>query len=344
MIDLDATRVRDVLSLWLGRVGDLIVATPALRAIRRRFPLARHTLVTSRLCAATAALIPFVDETVVHRPRALASLAAVLLGRRHDLLVDLNPSASKTSAALSFLARSPIKLSFKKGRLDGVFTHQVAAPARDEHMLDRYARLAAALAAEYEDRLELRLPPAAEAEADAILARSGLAPLPGKLTIVIHAGNFKKYDHRWPEEKFAALTGLLLKEPGVRLAYLAGPGEEAPTRAIVAPWSHAPGSDAPGCDAVPLLPSSSLGVVGALLRKVDLAILSVTGTMHLAAAVGTPTFGFYSGYADKVWRPRGPQHAGLVSREWTSCRDIAVDDAYAWLREVLARLRRAKII
>ncbi|MBI4677777.1 MAG: glycosyltransferase family 9 protein [Elusimicrobia bacterium] len=324
-----AKQVQNVAALWIGRVGDLIVSTPLLRSLRRAFPDARILLVTSEPCADTAGLIPFVDEVAVlrgfYRPMAAARLAAALLGRSWDLLVDLNPSFSKTSAALAALARARVRLSFKKGRLDRAFTRQVEAPGLAEHMLDRYRRLAAAFGGEFDERTELSLTSAHEKAAGWLLIEAGI--LPDKLNVLIHPGNFKKFDHRWPQEKFAALTDLLLKEQDVRLVYLAGPGEEARVRGILAGLSVA----------VPLIGPASIGVTAAVLRPFDLCVVNATGTMHLAAAVGTPTFGFYSGYADKVWRPRGPRHIGLVSRSWTSCRDITVEEAYAALRSEFAR-------
>jgi ADP-heptose:LPS heptosyltransferase len=57
----------------------------------------------------------------------------------------------------------------------------------------------------------------------------------------------------------------------------------------------------------------------------------VTGTTHLAAALGVPTFCFYAGYTNTVWHPPGPIHRGVSSKSWTSCRDISVEEAYSTL-------------
>ncbi|MFA6317376.1 MAG: glycosyltransferase family 9 protein [Elusimicrobiota bacterium] len=323
--------VRDAVVLWVGRVGDLLVSTPVLRSLRRTFPGARVLLVVGESCGDAARLIPFVDEIALYprlsRPLAAVGLAADLLGRRRDLLIDLNPSFSKTSAILALLARAREKLSFRKGRMDSAFTRQVPPAGEDEHMLDRYRRLAEAFGGVFEDRLEISLRPEHEDAAGRLLMKAGVRP--DKRNVLIHPGNFKKYDHRWPEEKFAALTARLLKEPDVRPVFLAGPGEEARVRGIIAPFG----------EAVPIIVPGPIGVTAAVTKEFDLAVVNATGTLHLAAAVNTPTFGFYSGYAGKVWKPRGPGHGGLVSTTWTSCRDIAVDDAFAALRADLDQLK-----
>ncbi len=332
LLEPDIAHARRVCVVWLGRIGDVIVATPFLRALRRRLPGAEITLVLSHRCAQLAPLLPFADQITligpVHRPERHLMAAAGLLRRRFDLLVDLNSAPSRTSALVASVVRSKVKLAFRKGRWERAFTHLIPAAEEAEHMLDRYERLSRALGAGLERRFEVIVPPSAEAAAEKIL--------PGRrddkrLRVLIHPGNFKKFDHRWPEEKFAGLTAKLLADPGLQLFYLAGPGEG---RRIAGILAKVPSP-------VPVLGPAPMGVVAELLRRFDLGIVNVTGTMHLAAAVGTPTFGLYSGYANAVWRPPGPDHGGCVSSSWISCRDITVDEAHAALRGALSQLRAA---
>ncbi|MBI4376231.1 MAG: glycosyltransferase family 9 protein [Elusimicrobia bacterium] len=321
-----------IIALWLGRVGDLIVSTAFLRSLRQGFPSARITLATSALCAEAAELIPFVDDALFigRWDQAWSNLRSCLRLRalQPDLLIDLNPSLSKSGAALAWLSGAEMRLGFEKGRLGWALTDAIEAAAENEHMLDRYARLAAALELRYELRPELALGPEHEGQASAAMP----APPEGRPRILIHPGNFKKVENRWPESKFVELTRLALKE-GWFVAYLAGPGENEPVKAIVSEI----GQD------VPLISGLSLGGTGALMRRFDLCVLNATGTLHLAAAMDIPTFAFYARYTDTVWRPRGPRHKGLVSGDWESCRDIGVSEAWSALKSALpgpAALRR----
>jgi ADP-heptose:LPS heptosyltransferase len=208
--------------------------------------------------------------------------------------------------------------------LDRLFTHRAEPPGEAEHMLDRYARLARELGLEYEPVTELRLRAEDERAAETLMKRIDPQPAPG-LRVAMHPGNFKKFENRWPEDKFAALSDKLLGIPSLRLFYLAGPGEETPARAILSRLKSP----------VPLIPPSPLGLTGALMRRMDLCVLNITGTTHLAAALGVPTFGFYSGYTHAVWRPRGVRHSGVASSSWESCRDISVEAAWTSLRAAL---------
>lgn len=299
-----------------------------LRALSRKFPQARVRLIVQSLCSEAAALIPWVDDLTalqrLHRTApANAKFAAALSSSSCDLLVDLNPSFSRAAAVATSVVRSPMKAGFHKGRLDELFTHHAQAPGAGEHILDRYARLAALLDAPYEPRLELRLNPADEARAARVVSGLGL---PAGPRVLIHAGSFHRLDRRWEKENFVTLIDRVTRSrPDIQLVFLSGAGEQRQTEELSSRLKRS-------AYALPALP---LGVIGALMRLADLCVLNVMSTTQLAAGMGMPTFGFYSGCAGAVWRPRGSQHAGVTAREWNSCRGVTVDQAWAALEPVL---------
>ena len=335
MLSLAPGDVSEIVVVLIGRVGDLIVGGPFLRALRKRYPDARIKLVVSRLCIETAPLLPFIDHfEVMHRlhwiGRILMTAQGLFTGPC-DLAVDLNPSFSRTSTLLmALLHGAPVRLGFKKGRWDSVFTDQIDAPGVAEHMLDRYARLAASLGLEYEPRLEVALSRENEELADALLEDLGAAN--GRRRVLVHPGNFKKFENRWPEDKFVALTNKLLNDRSLELIYMAGPGEQQPVAKMVSLLRRP----------VKILPPAPLGAVGAVMRRMDLCVMNITGTTHLAGALDAPTFGLYTGYTDAVWRLRGPRHFGVVSKDWESCRGIPVDEALSGVERALASLAAEK--
>ncbi|MFH1724292.1 MAG: glycosyltransferase family 9 protein [Elusimicrobiota bacterium] len=351
--------VRRIVLLWIGRLGDILIATPFMASVRARFPGARVTLVTGELGAAAARLAPALDAVRVlrrfHHPLENLRLVRELRAHEADLLVDLNSAPSRASSTLARLARARVKLTFARARGEGAYTHLIDAPSETEHMLDRYARLAEALGASYDPRPRVRVP-----AIDARAARDLLKDLvpPGGPLVCVHPGNFKKFDNRWPEDKFVALAARLSAVPGVRVFFLAGPGEEAPVRAIAERLETS----------LPVVGPLSTGVAAGLLSQVDLLIANVTGTAHLAIATGTPTFTFRSRYTDTVWMSRGnatligpaakdalpptterdpslrgrdadSPHFSVVSESWESCRDIPVDAAWTALRGALDAVR-----
>ncbi len=308
---------RRVLILLLGRIGDFIVATPAIKSLRDRFPGARLVLATGSRAASLARLDPNLDEVLeIKSPlHPLSNLAAVLrVAAGFDLAVDLNPSFSRSASGLLLLSRAPVRVSFEKRHARRLYTTVLPHDPEREHFMDRYARLAAALGAPFEPRLRVYPRPEHVAAAERDLAELGLEP--GRPLVAVHPGNFKKLEHRWPEEKFRALTERILALKGPQLVYLAGPGEAEAVEKIITGLG------------VKLQPPQPLPVAAAFLARLDLLVCTSSGPLHLAAAVGCPTFSFESRYDELCWRPRGPLHDGIVGGP-SSCRDIEVDAAWA---------------
>ncbi|MFA6093570.1 MAG: glycosyltransferase family 9 protein [Elusimicrobiota bacterium] len=325
--------------LWIGRLGDLLAATPFFSALRAKHPCARIQLVTGQHGFAAASLIEGIDEVLLLRSAAHPIRNLVLCARlrreRADLLVDLNASFSRAGWILALCSSAEEKLAFAKGRGDSAFDRRIPTPADDEHVLERYRRLAEALGAAYEPRLRVRQDPESDSQAERAFAGLGLGE---GLSVGLFAGNFKKFDNRWPEERFVELARLLKSKPGIKPFFLAGPGEEEPIRRLAASAG------------IPAAGPFPIRITAAFLRRTDLIVTNATGTAHLAAAVNTPTFSLLSRYTRTVWMYPGPgqeglsglaRHFSVVSQSWTSCRDIPVKDAWSALQEALDYARRA---
>lgn len=282
--------MKRVTAVLLGRVGDLVVSTAFLKSLRRAYPQAEISLIVRSYCLEAAGMIPAADE--VSTPAALKWL------RPSDLLVDLNPSPSVSSAALSSLSPAKDKIKAPQG-------------AEKEHMLERYAKLAAQLGLPYDGTMELWAPGTQK-------------PSGGKLRLLVHPGNFKKFENRWPEENFRALNAELARDPSLEIAYLSGPGEREQVEAIAR--------------GLPVVGPAPLPEIASEMLSRHALICNITGTTHLAAALGVPTFGLYAGYTDAVWRPRGELHGGVVAKDWESCRGITVEEALCALKPFLGRL------
>ncbi len=319
-IDIVSAPVARITCTYIGRIGDVIVATPFLRALRLKFPAARIRLIVGYRAAPVVPLIPFVDEVrVLEKPARVLSyarLAIGLLGEPCDLMIDLNSARSTTSALIARASRAPIRYSFAKGGGGEAFNRTIPAPEEHEHMSDRFKRLAQSLGAAYDPELEVRVPPAADAQAASLLGAA-----PKAFRILVHPGNITRPPAFWPVARLSELCRRLQTDGALRLFFLAGPGEVD----VVGRISGAMPLSAP------VLPSASFPVVAGMIRRMNLLIGSLTSTTHLAAALSVPTFAFYEGYTQTVWRPRGARHGGTVSKDWSGVSSTTVDEAHAAL-------------
>jgi len=306
----------NILLVWIGRLGDLLVSTPFMAAMRAKYPDARITLLARSYVRGARELLPFVDETVFlsAAPRDIAALAKTLLLKKFDLCVDMNCSYSRASGALTRLSGAASRVSFDKYRAGWFYTATVAAPREDEHMQQRYRRLADFFGAPFAPEMKISIPEERRRRAREILAACGVKK--GDFTVAMHTGNYKKFDHRWPEEKFAELAKRI-SASGARVAYLCGPGEEAQVRRA---------AQMAGVDAI--LPPAELGLMAGILSEMNMLVVSATGTMHLAAAAGTPMISLHSGYTEKCWKPLQGEGVAVASKDWHSLRGITVDEVW----------------
>lgn len=321
---------RRILVVKLADLGDLLTATPALRALRLTFPAARiDALVTpgsaSVLSGSDAVdqLIPF-DKFVFDRParalpalpRALA-LAARLRANRYDALVLLHHLTTLYGtakyAALALASRAPLRVGLDNGR--GLFlTHRVPdAGFGARHEVEYWLAVVGALGAAHPSpRLEIAVPAAAEASAARRWDALGLGNAP---VAVVHPGSGAfSLARRWPAERYTALVRHLVSRLGLKVAVLAGPaaGERALAEGIVR------AVDSPAVLLLDDVPTPQ--ELAAVLRRAALFIGNDSGVMHLAAAVETPVVAIFGPSNHRAWGPYPPDAPrNVVVREPLAC-------------------------
>lgn len=286
------------------RIGDCVLSSGVVEAIRERLPGVAITVACGPLAAELFRAAPSVRHVHVmaKRPNGghwldLWTLAA---RTRWDLVVDIRGSA------VAWLVRAGERRVYARRRDGGA--HKVVEAARlmglDQPIdprvwLDERARADAAAV--------IGDDPAP------ILAVAPVAAIPSKT---------------WPAPRWAELVERALASPrfsGWRVMAVGGPGD----RAAAAPVLAAAG--AAGIDAVGRL---DILASAAALSRAALFVGNDSGTMHLAAAAGTPTLGLF-GATD--WRRYGPWggHAGVVTADPGGrpgpMTDLSVDRALAAL-------------
>lgn len=288
-----------VLAIRPRALGDVVLTTPALRALRRGYPDAALEVVTDRRYAGLVEGLPGVAKVwpLDPGPRATVALGAQLRRRRYRVVVDFfgNPR----SAQLAALAPAPLRAGYElRGRSR---VYQVRVPrtltdpgGRREYAAATHVRLAVA-AGGIDDGSDPRVavPEAARREALELLARAGLAPESRPIGVVA-AGTWPT--KTWPASHFAVLCQGLLAS-GRPVLLISGPGEEALVRSLE---RLAPGvRTLPPCGVVPL---------AAVIERLAALVGTDSGPRHLAAALGVPTFAWFGPTHPDNWNPPGEAH------------------------------------
>ncbi|MFT4040783.1 MAG: glycosyltransferase family 9 protein [Thermomicrobiales bacterium] len=289
---------RRVLAIRLDNLGDVLVTTPALRAIRHALPAAELALLASPVGAQAGALNPDLDEVITYRapwmdpwaelpldPEREQQTIAELRARSFDAAVIFSSfrQSPLPAAYLCYLAGIPLRLAASIDGPGSLLTTRHRHPERMMHEVERGLDLVGAvgIAPPDDDHLVLQPPPGAAAQIGRFTAGDG--PL-----VVVHPGcSMPARTYPWP--MFAEAIALLVQQHGARVV-ITGVASERPLAEAI-------------CDALPpeVRPrvTSAAGdlpfpAFAALIAAADLTITNNTGPMHMAAALGTPVVALFA--------------------------------------------------
>jgi lipopolysaccharide heptosyltransferase II len=297
---IDPAGVRRLLVRAPNWIGDLVMATPALGAIRRRFEGAQIVVMARGAVAEVCAGQRWADRVVRYDPRgdhrtlrARRALAAGLRKVRFDLAVLFPRSFGAALWGVAVAARRRLGHGGDaRGWLLTDRLPRIDSRARRHHV-EMFFDLARALGAGgAPGPLEYDLGEEARGEASRLL-QGVEAP-----RVAIHPGASKR-PRGWHTERWRELAGRLGREWGASVIVLGG-GAEAEDAAAIAQAAGSRGASLAG--------KVTLGGSAALLQASDLLIANDSGAMHLAAAVGTPVIAIFGpGSPDLTgpWMERG---------------------------------------
>ena len=306
-----------ILVLQLKRIGDLILTTPALVALRKHYPDARITLCADSACAKLAPAMPFVDNFVVFRRRGGDTALCMRLAlERFDICLDF--TGNDRSALFTFLSKARRRIAFnavKKATFRPlVYSEFVNSGAKRNHTVDRHMELLKPLGIdEPGSPVTLHLPESACAQANALLADAGIRD-PFAL---VHPGTARPEKY-WVPERWAAVIDhcqMNLGLPCVLTGTLA-PSERPHLDAIHAALRQ------PCCD---FAGKTDLLGLAALISRCRILLSMDSAPVHFGAAFGTPQVSLFGETNPFQWRPRHPRSAILMAGHSEPLREFTVN-------------------
>jgi ADP-heptose:LPS heptosyltransferase len=293
--------VRKLVAIRALHLGDLLLAVPGLRAIRRGFPNAEITLVGLRWSSDFARRFGHLIDRWREFPGYPGLLEVDVIPERtaafleeeraygYDLVLQMHGNGSVSNRfALEF-----------GGKLTAGYYHREPPPGLwpcapyPDHLpeLERHLGTARMLGIPAEDRrLEYPIRPEEEA-AFAAMVPAGLTDR--RPIVALHAGA-RPSARRWPPEYFARVGDTLARRYGARIVLTGGPGEEPIAGKVAARMESEP---------VNLAGKTSLGALAALLRRCDLVISNDTGPSHVAVALDRPSVTIFGPADRRRWAP-----------------------------------------
>jgi ADP-heptose:LPS heptosyltransferase len=291
---------REILVTALCPIGDTLFLTPALAALRRRFPCARITAVVSASNQGVLMDNPDVDALLLTPeagpgPEAARFVRGVrrISQERPDLIVNFSAGGSIVTL-LAGLRAPRLGLQMPpRWILVGARDQEY----RDRHAIDHYFKAVEPVASPpltLEERLpRFYLTRESRREARNLLRAAGARS--GDVIVTMHAGgdgfNGRK---RWAPERFAYVANALIERFDARILLIGG-SADIPMSQEVAALIQGPARVLSG--------KTSLKVTGALIEASSLFIGNDSSPLHIAAAVGTPSIGIYGPSDWKEFHP-----------------------------------------
>jgi ADP-heptose:LPS heptosyltransferase len=310
-------RYQKILIINLGGIGDVLLSTPALRALKGRFPEAGISmLVVSRAYEVLSGLPYIAEINVLHLKAAcwfrdLMTLAA--LRKKHfDLAVNMRTLVSASSAKKIKLMLDMINPKLKAGRDTEGRGHffNIRVPESDlgdQYEMEYDLETVRALGAEVSDKgVDFNIAASDFETVDAILAGRGVAK--GDTLIGVHPGG--KLSHRWPLKNFSKVINAINQHCSCKFAVTGDKDETVLARKLTKM------SDA---GAINLAGELNLKELGAFIKRCTLFISNDTGSMHIAAILGAPLVAIFGpGYITR-YDPRNISRKAAVLYNKAAC-------------------------
>jgi heptosyltransferase II len=317
---------------WLG---DGVMATPFLRALRDLYPEAHIAALARPIIAPVLSGLPFVNDTHISKIGDQKNAAAWLRGGKFDLAVLL-PNSFR-SAWTARAAKVPRRLGYARGWRSLLLTDKLPPllKSSDQRAKDRakraairdvgkrahtklpavggyqpvptidyYLALAQYLGADISSpsvrRMELAITGAEREESRAILAAQGISDEP---TVVLVPGANFGSSKCWPPERFAGVADMLMDHHGPFAAHVliaSSPAEMPIVAAILAASHLGPSGRLTALAKLNDGRGVSLGALKEIVRRSTLMICNDTGPRHFACALGVPVVTLF-GPTDPVW-------------------------------------------
>jgi len=293
-------------------VGDAVMSLPALRALRRRFPKARISILAKPWVADLYAREDFCDELIPYAASTLFekwTAARALRERRFDTAILLQNAFE--AAAIAWLAGIPERIGYARDGRGFLLTRAVPVPKPGEiprherfYYLELLHRAGILDETPSSDLIRLDGAPAARTAGLDRFRRLGL----GDIVIGVSPGAAYGTAKRWLPERFAESANQVAGELHAAVAIFGSKDEgnlcESVAASITAPVKNFAGE-------------TTLAEFIDLAAACRVYLTNDSGALHIASALGVPTVAIFGATDDQTTGPTGP--LSRVVREGVEC-------------------------
>ncbi|MFH1355272.1 MAG: lipopolysaccharide heptosyltransferase II [Candidatus Omnitrophota bacterium] len=297
-------KYKRILITRTDRIGDVLLSTPVIKAVRDRYPDAFIAMIVRPYSRDIVADNPYLDQVIIYDKSGKEKswcgsyrFARKLSKKKFDLAIILHPT--NRMHLISFLAGIPRRVGYNR-KLGVLLTDGIKHTKQfgEKHELEYSLDLLKVLNIEPKER-NLFMPLKGESEiwADELLEKEGIKKSHRLLVINPGASCPSKI---WPGQRFAELANRLIEKYGFRIIVISGPKEITLVEKMVKGIDH---------PVVNLAGRTSVNQLASIVRRCELLISNDSGPVHIATAVGVPVISIFGrnqqGLSPRRWGPLG---------------------------------------
>lgn len=297
---------KNILIVRTDRIGDVVLTTPAIKAVRNNFPDAKITVLLSPVTLDLLQGVDFVDDFIVDDRQGVNSgnkgflkLAQQLRSQNFDLAINYH--TKKRTNLLCFMAGIPYRLGYKNDKFGFLLSHPIEDNRHlgETHEAQYCLDLLGDIGIESNDlTLEIRVRPESERWIDNFLELNSIKV--GSPMVVIHPAASDPAK-QWPKEHFVELINRIAQRSDNIQFLVIGTRENRELSEFIVREVRAKALEMAGL--------ISLSQLVSLLKRVDLMVSNDSGPVHVAAAVNTPVVSIFTrnqpGINPQRWQPLG---------------------------------------
>lgn len=277
-----------ILVIKIGAVGDVVLVTPSLRAIRERFPKAYIAVLVGLESRQVLQNCPYIDELIIYNKPFLKKsvfyflrLAGEIRRLSFDIVIDFQNN--KISHIVSFLSAAPKRFGYKNKKLSFLLNHAIKNPKENLPPIEHQFKVLNVLGIELKDSMPEVWPKDDDFKAvDDFFSKQWI--INGQRLVGINIGGSKRWQtKRWPHDKLTQLCDQLAKD-GFRVV-LTGAKNDIDLAGIVTAATKLKPINAVG--------KTSLNELAALIKRCAVFISADSAPMHIAAAAGVPVVAIF---------------------------------------------------
>ncbi|TAK51318.1 MAG: glycosyltransferase family 9 protein [Bacteroidetes bacterium] len=315
--------IKRILLSRMKFIGDVVLTTPVIRAVREQFPEAYIAYLGDKEAVSLLEGNPCLNEIIPYdfsKPSLFESPRVIfqLRKRKFDAVVDL--FSNPRTALLMYASGAPIRIGKKSEGRGNLYTHQIEDDGKPKSAIQFHYQYVKPLGVEpTQFNTEIFLTDIEKREAKRFLqwqfeSDESCAPQSYAQQPIIGINPGATWPAKiWLRERFAGLAFLLTKHLNARVVLFQGPKDKTLAEEV-AKLSLAN---------VSVLPVMQLRQLAAALSQLSLYITNDNGTMHIAVATGTTTIGIFGPGEENIWFPYSPPHLAL--RKNVPCHPCHLD-------------------